>query len=92
MNIISVNIKYLYTSFVKLDPLNYKNNFIRAIAFYIVITCYLNFWSGRRDSNPRLQPWQGCALPLSYARLVLRLRAFLNTAMVILCGSPLFHH
>ena len=27
-----------------------------------------DFWSGRRDSNPRLQPWQGCALPLSYAR------------------------
>src|SRR4028119_365026 len=26
------------------------------------------FWSGRRDSNPRPQPWQGCALPLSYAR------------------------
>src|SRR4051794_24858341 len=25
-------------------------------------------WSGRRDSNPRPQPWQGCALPLSYAR------------------------
>ncbi len=23
-------------------------------------------WSGRRDSNPRPQPWQGCALPLSY--------------------------
>ena len=20
-------------------------------------------WSGRRDSNPRHQPWQGCALP-----------------------------
>ena len=32
-------------------------------------TCSLVlFWSGRRDSNPRLQPWQGCALPLSYAR------------------------
>ena len=27
------------------------------------------FWSGRRDSNPRPQPWQGCALPLSYARV-----------------------
>ncbi len=26
-------------------------------------------WSGRRDSNSRLQPWQGCALPLSYARI-----------------------
>ncbi len=21
------------------------------------------FWSGKRDSNPRPQPWQGCALP-----------------------------
>src|SRR3954451_10888719 len=27
-------------------------------------------WSGRRDSNPRPQPWQGCALPLSYARIL----------------------
>ena len=25
-------------------------------------------WSGRRGSNPRLQPWQGCTLPLSYSR------------------------
>ena len=25
-------------------------------------------WSGWRDSNPRPQPWQGCALPLSYTR------------------------
>ena len=24
--------------------------------------------SGRRDLNPRLQPWQGCTLPLSYSR------------------------
>ena len=24
--------------------------------------------SGRWDLNPRHQPWQGCALPLSYAR------------------------
>ena len=27
-----------------------------------------NIWSGRRDLNPRLQPWQGCTLPLSYSR------------------------
>lgn len=26
-------------------------------------------WSGLWDSNPRHQPWQGCALPLSYIRL-----------------------
>src|ERR1044071_9345820 len=25
-------------------------------------------WSGRGDSTPRPQPWQGCALPLSYTR------------------------
>ena len=30
----------------------------------------LVFWSGRRDLNPRLQPWQGCTLPLSYSRSV----------------------
>ena len=24
--------------------------------------------SGKRGSNPRLQPWQGCTLPLSYSR------------------------
>jgi hypothetical protein len=28
-------------------------------------------WTGRRDSDPRLQRWQRCALPLSYFRLVL---------------------
>ena len=26
------------------------------------------FWSGRRDLNSRPQPWQGCALPMSYFR------------------------
>ncbi len=31
-------------------------------------------WSGKRDLNPRPQPWQGCALPLSYSRPCIRLR------------------
>lgn len=26
--------------------------------------------SGKRDLNPRLQPWQGCTLPLSYSRVL----------------------
>ena len=26
-------------------------------------------WSGQWDLNPRHQPWQGCALPLSYTRI-----------------------
>src|SRR5579872_4158831 len=28
-------------------------------------------WSGRRDLNPRLRPWQGRTLPLSYSRSTL---------------------
>src|SRR5690606_30638826 len=32
-------------------------------------------WSGRWDSNPRPQPWQGCALPLSYTRSLLLRRS-----------------
>ena len=28
-----------------------------------------DIWSGRRDLNPRLRPWQGRTLPLSYSRL-----------------------
>ena len=31
--------------------------------------------SGKRDSNPRRQPWQGCTLPLSYSRIMKILRA-----------------
>ena len=30
--------------------------------------CHIENWSGRRDSNPRPQPWQGCILPLNYFR------------------------
>jgi hypothetical protein len=29
-------------------------------------------FSGQRDSNARHQPWQGCTLPLSYARFMLK--------------------
>ena len=27
-------------------------------------------WSGKRDLNPRLRPWQGRTLPLSYSRSI----------------------
>ena len=33
-------------------------------------TWLCRLWSGKRDLNPRLQPWQGCTLPLSYSRLL----------------------
>ena len=29
----------------------------------------LTLWSGRRDSDPRLSPWQGDTLPLSHSRI-----------------------
>ena len=33
-------------------------------------------WSGKRDLNPRLRPWQGRTLPLSYSRSAIRRGAF----------------
>ena len=39
---------------------------------YRVSLFYLIFlWSGKRGSNSRPQPWQGCALPLSYSRALI---------------------
>jgi hypothetical protein len=44
-----------------------------AIRWYfssLLLYFYLNlFSSGQRDSNARHSPWQGDALPLSYARI-----------------------
>ena len=39
-------------------------------------------WSGRRGSNPRPQPWQGCAIPLSHSR---KLRFCKPFDIIILC-------
>ncbi len=33
-----------------------------------ILPAFLRLWSGERESNPRHQPWQGCALSLSYLR------------------------
>ncbi len=35
----------------------------------LLLRVYLSLKSGRWDSNPRHSPWQGDALPLSYARI-----------------------
>jgi integrase len=44
-------------------------------------------WSGKRDSNPRLRPWQGRTLPLSYSRAQtpnrIRPNAGVATAVVV---------
>ncbi len=51
---------------LRLRPLGYsaeikfKNDSLNIIKKKIHISGSL---SGKRDSNPRLQPWQGCALP-----------------------------
>ena len=37
-------------------------------AWATVAACRSEGWSGKRDSNPRLRPWQGRTLPLSYSR------------------------
>src|SRR5579859_7142583 len=35
-------------------------------------------WSGRRDSNPRHQPWQGCTLPAELLPLERNFYSLLN--------------
>ncbi len=37
---------------------------------------YTRIWSGRRDSNSQLSPWQGDTLPLSHSRI--KMLVFLN--------------
>ena len=37
---------------------------------YPHLTRYVKEWSGKRDSDPRPQPWQGCALPTELFPLV----------------------
>ena len=45
------------------------------------------WWSGRRDLNPRLQPWQGCTLPLSYSRVAKKVFTLLGLS----CQAILAH-
>jgi hypothetical protein len=46
-------------------------------------------WSGKRDLNPRLQPWQGCTLPLSYSRPVLQAT---NSHLLLLCQQEILSY
>jgi hypothetical protein len=45
----------------------------------------IKFWSGRRESNPRLRPWQGRTLPLSYSRSTSKLYRIPTFARLRLC-------
>ena len=42
----------------------------RALLYPAELCTHINkcSWSGKRDSNSRLRPWQGRALPLNYSR------------------------
>src|SRR5690554_2627775 len=52
------------------NNLNYRIAFKRSIKTPPSHRYYLS--SGRRDSNPRPQPWQGCALPTELLSLISR--------------------
>ena len=39
----------------------------------LIAAFLFRIWSGKRGSNSRPQPWQGCALPLSYSRSLMGL-------------------
>ena len=48
---------------VKKSPTSYSRSGLEDVRENV------NLWSGRRELNPRRQPWQGCTLPLSYSRV-----------------------
>ena len=52
------------------------------------------FVSGRRDSNPRPQPWQGCALPTEllprYLLLDFRKLSYFRVVFFCFCSLPVF--
>jgi hypothetical protein len=49
-----------------LDRMDSKANF--AIFWRGILGCTVNFWSGRRGSNPQPTAWEAATLPLSYSR------------------------
>jgi hypothetical protein len=51
-------------------------------------TWLCRLWSGKRDLNPRLQPWQGCTLPLSYSRLTPKTRSAKSLAHSVIAKNP----
>ena len=52
----------------RMSPMSVVTHVLGTFRYLCVRAGHLEIWSGRRDSNPRPQPWQGCALPLSYTR------------------------
>ncbi len=51
------------------------------------------FWSGRRDLNPRLRPWQGRTLPLSYSRSLSHFTALVHFPTIHCTASqPVVRH
>ena len=45
------------------NPNSPRDRKFEGVAVNATATPYIIRWSGKRDSNPRPQPWQGCALP-----------------------------
>ncbi len=58
---------------------------------FVNLLGYILDLSGRRDSNARHQPWQGCALPLSYTRELVFLTTFtIITLISVIVNTPLY--
>ena len=63
---------------------------LQTLALPLGYDAVFNFlWSGRRDSDPRLSPWQGDTLPLSHSR---RIDCLNNISKEVDFGNKFFNY
>ena len=71
-------LSYISLALLTLQPLN-----ILRAGFSPRGICLCNFWSGRRESNPRPTAWKAVTLPLSYSRPAITVARYSSVAPAI---------
>ena len=66
----------IYISDIEISFTKFSLNVVSQIFYYLNESLFsiqhlqINNWSGKRGSNSRPQPWQGCALPTELFPLI----------------------
>ncbi len=64
------NLNLSFVEWTKNKKTSLKQRFKEVLHYFVLFI--LDSWSGKRDSNSRPQPWQGCALPTELFPRMLR--------------------